>query len=356
MQKILIIEDNKDLRENTAEILELAGYEVLIAENGEKGIIKAKQFKPNLIVCDIMMPKMDGYMVLQKLGEDSITAGIPFIFMTAKTNRADVRFGMNLGADDYLTKPFEEKELLDAIDCRLKKNEFLKKEITKNIEGLHTFLEEASEYVDLEGLSKEYELKPYEKKEIVFWEGNNAHSLYFIEKGTVKTYKSTEAGKEFVTGIYNAGDFIGQLSMLNTLGTYVENATVLEDAEICSIPKKDFIKLLYENHAVSQKFINMISNSLIDVQEHMVDMAFASVRRRAAKALLELYEKGIIKDATKAGIGIPREDFAGIIGTATETAIRTLSDFKDEGLITTDSGRRIILLDKEELQLVADSK
>ncbi len=356
MQKILLIEDNKDLRENTAEILELSSYEVLTAENGEKGVIKAKQYRPNLIVCDIMMPKMDGYEVLQKLGEDSATAGIPFIFMTAKTNRADVRFGMNLGADDYLTKPFEEKELLDAIDCRLKKNEFLKKEIAKNLEGLHTFLEEASDYLDLEGLSKDHDLKPYKKKEMIFWEGDHAHSLFFIESGTVKTYKSTEAGKEFVTGIYRKGDYIGQLSLLSVLGTYVENATVLEDAEVYAIPKKDFLKLLYGNNAVSQKFIHMISNNLIDVQEHLVDMAFASVRQRAAKALLELYEKGIIKDNAKAGIGIPREDFAGIIGTATETAIRTLSDFKDEGLITTDSGRRIILLDKEELQFVAETK
>ncbi len=100
----------------------------------------------------------------------------------------------------------------------------------------------------------------------------------------------------------------------------------------------------------------MISNNFIDVQEHLVDMAFASVRQRAAKALLELYDKGMVKDHADEGMGIPREDFAGMIGTATETAIRTLSDFKDEGLITTDSGRRIILLDKKKLLNVADFK
>ena len=98
----------------------------------------------------------------------------------------------------------------------------------------------------------------------------------------------------------------------------------------------------------------MISNNLIEVQTQLVDMAFASVRQRAAKALLELYDKGIIKDHVDEGLDIPREDFAGIIGTATETAIRTLSDFKEEGLITTDSGRRIMLLDKEGLQEAAD--
>ncbi len=354
MKKILLIEDNEDVRENTADILELANYEVVTAENGRIGLKKAKQFKPDLVVCDIMMPELDGYGVLKALAIEDEMATVPFIFLTAKTDRADMRLGMNLGADDYLTKPFEETELLDAISCRLKKNEFLKKEIVKSMEGINTFFAEASQYANLESLSKEFTLKPYKKKETVFWEGGNAHSLFFLESGTVKTYKSTEAGKEFVTGLYGPGDFIGQLSLLNKVGKYVENATVLEDAELCAIPKSDFIKLLYGNHFVSQKFIDMISNNLINVQTQLVDMAFASVRQRAAKAILELHEKGIIKDRPNGGMGIPREDFAGMIGTATETAIRTLSDFKDEGLITTDRGRRIIVLDKQELLNVAD--
>jgi CheY-like chemotaxis protein len=354
MKKILIIEDNKDVRDNTAEILNLAEYEVITAENGRIGIEKAIQFKPDLVVCDIMMPGLDGYGVLESLHKNSDTSTIPFIFLTAKINRDDVRLGMNLGADDYLTKPFDENELLEAIECRLRKNEFLQNEIAKNIEGLNRFLEEASKYIDLESLSKNYPMKNYNKKDIIFWEGDNAHSLFFIERGSIKTYKSTESGKELVTGISGKGDFIGQLSLLNSVGTYVENAMVLEDAEVCAIPKNDFTKLLYGNPTVSQKFIGMISNNLIHVQEQLVDMAFASVRQRAAKTLLELYEKGLIKDKPNGGLGMPREDFAGMIGTATETAIRTLSDFKDEGLITTDSGRRIMILDKEELKIVAE--
>ncbi len=354
MKKILVIEDNKHVRENTAELLALAGYAVVTAENGKMGVEKAKEFAPDLVICDIMMPQMDGYDVLRTLAQDSTTSSTPFIFLTAKTDRADMRMGMNLGADDYLTKPFEEKELLDAIFCRLNKTDFLKKEIAKNLEGVNTFLEEASQYMDLESLSRDHVLKEYDKKDIVFWEGENAHSLYFIESGMVKTYKSTEDGKELVTGIHSAGSFIGQLSLLNAAGMYAENAIVMEHAELSAIPKSDFVKLLYSNPMVSQKFINMISNNLIDVQTQLVDMAFASVRQRAAKALLQLYDKGIIKDRVNEGLDIPREDFAGMIGTATETAIRTLSDFKEEGLITTDSGRRVVLLDKEELQLVAD--
>lgn len=354
MKKILLIEDNADVRENTSEILTLANYEVITAEDGKIGVDMAREFKPDLVICDIMMPKMDGYEVLRLLGADSSMGSTPFIFLTAKTDRADMRLGMNLGADDYVSKPFEENELLEAIACRLQKNDFLRKEIAKNMEGMHSFLNDASEYMDMASLSKGYRLKAYNKKDFIFWEGTNAHSLYLIESGTVKTYKSTETGKELVTGILGAGDFIGQLSLLNLTGKYIENAVVLENAELCAIPKADFIKLLYENQLVSQKFISMISSNFIDVQTQLVDMAFASVRQRAAKVLLQLYDKGIITDGTSEGLGVPREDFAGMIGTATETAIRTLSDFKEERLITSDSGRRIILLDKEKLRNVAE--
>ena len=354
MKTILVIEDNADVRENIADILELENYTVAIAENGTIGIEKAKTVKPDLIICDIMMPGISGYEVLQQLNEDSKTAGIPFIFLTAKSERSDIRLGMNMGADDYLTKPFEESELFNAIECRIKKHNFLKKEITRNIEGIHAFLEEAKEYVDLESLTREQRPQKYTKKEVLYMEGDTANTLYFIQSGTVKTFKSTELGKDFVTGVYSAGDFLGQLSLLNNTGTYIETAMVLDDSEIFGIPKEDFTKLLYGNNMVSQKFIGMISNNLINVQQQLVNMAFASVRQRAAKALLELYDKGIIMDKANSGVGIAREDFAGMIGTATETAIRTLSDFKDEGLITTDHGRRIILLNREELQHVAE--
>ncbi|MGB5556058.1 MAG: response regulator [Flavobacteriaceae bacterium] len=354
MKKILIIEDNKDVRENTSDILELAKYEVATAENGQEGVEKANEFHPDLIVCDIMMPQMDGYGVLETLGKNSETAGIPFIFLTAKSEKADFRKGMNLGADDYLTKPFEEKELLDAIQSRLKKNDFLRKEFSKDIKGVNAFLQGASSYLNIDTISRDYRPKDYQKKDFVFMEGDGAHTLFFIEKGIIKTYTSTEVRQEFVTGIHKTGDFMGQLSLLNPKGVYLETAMVLEDAAIYHIPKTDFIHLLEGNQEVSHKFMELISNNLMEVQEQLVNMAYASVRQRVAKALLKLHDRGIIKDTPNEGIDIPREDFAGLIGTATETAIRTLSDFKDEGLITMGRARRIILLDKEELQHVAD--
>src|SRR5690606_12561162 len=128
-----LIEDNPEIRENTAEILELANYRVLQAENGKVGVEVAKKELPDLIVCDIMMPQLDGYGVLHMLGKNPVTASIPFIFLTAKSEKEDFRKGMNLGADDYLIKPFDDLELLDAVEMRLKKHQTLRAEFGKSI-------------------------------------------------------------------------------------------------------------------------------------------------------------------------------------------------------------------------------
>ncbi len=353
MRKVLFIEDNEDVRELTKDMLELANFEVATSENGKLGIERAKQFRPDIIICDIMMPEADGYEVLQVLGDDQRTARIPFIFLTAKSEKTDMRKGMNMGADDYLVKPFEENELLDAIESRLKRSDFLQQEFSKNLDGINEFLEEASQYMDIESLTKNYHLNSYKKKDELFREGNHTSTLFFVQSGTVKTYKTTASGKVFVTGLYGAGDFVGQMSMFNGNGTYVETASVLSDAEVCGIPKGDFTKLLYGNKVVSNKFINMVSNNLIEVQEQLTNMAFNTVRQRAAKAVLDLHGQGMLEDGDGSGINISREDFAGMIGTATETAIRMLSEFKDESLIELGPSRRLLVMNEKELRNVA---
>jgi CheY-like chemotaxis protein len=118
---ILVIDDNKDIRENTAELLELAGYKTFMAENGRKGVELALQEKPSLIICDIMMPELDGYGVLYLIRKNPQTENIPLIFLTAKEGRNDLRKGLAMGADNYIPKPYEEMELLSAVDIGLKK-------------------------------------------------------------------------------------------------------------------------------------------------------------------------------------------------------------------------------------------
>ena len=353
MKKVLIIEDNEDVRENTADILELAGYKTTTAENGKIGVKKATQLLPDFILCDIMMPELDGYEVLETLSKNSKTSQIPFIFLTAKTEKFDMRKGMNLGADDYLTKPFTENELLEAIESRIKKHDFLKKEFSRTIAGVSQFIEDASTYLDLDNLSKDFASVKYQKKDMIFMEGDTANTLYFIENGVIKTYKTTEKGKQFVTGIHGSGDFIGQLSLLTDHRTYIESASVLEDAKLFEIPQQDFITLVYGNKDVSNKFISLISNNLLEVQDKLVYMAYATVRQRVAKALIDLHKKRVLTLKENEGISIAREDFADLVGTATETSIRMLTEFKNEGLITIGACKKIRVEDLKALEHIA---
>ena len=250
MKKILLIEDNKEMRENTAEILELASYKVITATNGKAGVDAAIKENPDLIICDIMMPDLDGYGVLYLLSKNSQTAGIPFIFLTAKAEKTDMRKGMSMGADDYLTKPFEEMELLNAIETRLKKSEIFKKEFNRNIEGLNEFLNSAKGLEELHKLSTEKKVQHYKKKDMIYMEGDEPTSLIFIAKGKVKTFKTHEDGKELITGIHQSGDFIGYTDLIES-NEHKESAETLEDCEVSIIPKHDFFALLYGNRDVA---------------------------------------------------------------------------------------------------------
>lgn len=128
--KILLIEDEQYIRENVQELLEAKGYNVRSATNGKQGVLEAIDFRPNLILCDIMMPKMDGFKVLEQVRKTASINNVPFIFLTAKVDKQDIRHGMEMGADDYITKPFTTKELDAAIEARLKRYEKLNTQYT----------------------------------------------------------------------------------------------------------------------------------------------------------------------------------------------------------------------------------
>jgi signal transduction histidine kinase len=121
MEKILVIDDEQSIQEDIAQILELEGFAVVTAKNGQIGVDLALQEIPDVILCDVAMPDLDGYQVLERLHQDPVTQWIPFIFISARSSRSDLRLGMTLGADDYLTKPFTRLELLESIRSRIKK-------------------------------------------------------------------------------------------------------------------------------------------------------------------------------------------------------------------------------------------
>ncbi|HXI84582.1 MAG TPA: response regulator transcription factor [Verrucomicrobiae bacterium] len=123
MRRILVIEDEPEMRRNIMALLRYHEYEPIEAENGRKGVELARQERPDLILCDVMMPELDGYGVLQALQQDVGLASIPFVFLTAKGDKDDLRSGMNLGADDYLTKPVANADLVQAIEARLRRSQ-----------------------------------------------------------------------------------------------------------------------------------------------------------------------------------------------------------------------------------------
>jgi CRP-like cAMP-binding protein/CheY-like chemotaxis protein len=348
-QKLLLIEDDEAIRENTQEILELANYEVVTAENGKIGVQKAKKECPVLIICDIMMPELDGYGVLYLLGKDPETSTIPFIFLTAKTEKSDRRKGMALGADDYLTKPFEEMDLLNAIEGRLKRSGAFKQTFARNADGLNYFVEQARGVKELEELTASKQTRTFKKKDTLYYEGDFPNSVFLLTKGKVKTYKVNDDAKEFITALLKAGDFFGYLPIMEGRA-YDECAVCLEESEVIKISKQDFLKLIEKNRDVSSKFIKMISNDLIEREKKLLSLAYDSVRKRAANALLELKERYGANDENYS-IDMLRSDLANMVGTASESLIRTLTDFKTDGLIEM-KGKEILIKDKKGLKKV----
>ncbi|MDB5274573.1 MAG: transcriptional regulator [Chitinophagaceae bacterium] len=348
MKKILLIEDNSDVRENIAEILELANYKVVTAENGKIGVDLAKKENPDLIICDVMMPELDGFGVLHVLSKNSDTSSIPFIFLTAKAEKDDMRKGMNLGADDYLTKPFDDLELLDAVEIRLKKNLILKETFQKNTEGLKEFIDQAKGLKELESLtSNDNRNQSIPKKHNIYSEGSYPNFLYFINKGKVKTFKTDKLGNEFITGLHAEGDFLGYIDLLEN-SAYSDSALAMEDTEVCTIKREDFFALIYNNRDIANKFIKMLSDNVIEREERLLKLAYQSVRKRVAEALMQLQNKYKQEGHEAFSMAISRDDLSGLVGASKETVIRMLSDFKEEGLIQVN-GSRITLLKPDKL-------
>ena len=356
MTTILLIEDNDLIRNNTAEILELTGYSVQTAENGKIGVEKALADKPDLVICDIMMPVLDGYGVLHIFNKNPHLAGIPFIFLSAKIERTDFRKGMELGADDYLTKPFDESELLSAIEGRL--NRFrsvgdtaianqpqpdhpLQTAYDSQQDELAQFLTDARQAGNPH-LSVDRKVHAVRRKQYVYSEGDDPTRLYFLQSGSVKTVRANADGKELITGLYHSGDFFGYVPLLED-SNYTDSAVTVSDAELVYVPKADFRRLLLANPVVSQQFIKLLAGRVAEREVQLLGMAYNSLRRRVADTLLNLHEQ-------QGGelIQLSRDDLAAMVGTATESLIRTLTEFKGANFIemTASGGIRVVESDK----------
>ncbi|MFD2906887.1 response regulator [Sphingobacterium anhuiense] len=328
---ILIIEDNTDIREGTTEILELTGrYHVLAAENGRDGVDLATTHLPDLILCDIMMPELDGYGVLYILSKNEETAHIPFIFLTAKVERSDMRKAMELGADDYLTKPFDDVELLNAIDVRFKKRGQIGEAITvKN----SLYLSPEEQDFLLKELIEKSRVKVFKKKQSIYEEGDVPVFVYFVLSGQVRSFLCYNDGRELSTDIQIAGTYIGYEAMLLN-ENYSDNVEAIEKSEIALISKEDFFELIYRKPLIAGKFIQLLSGNIREKEEQLLGFAYDTVRKRIANALISVAEKTVnIAIEDECVIQISREGIATIAGTANETISRVLADFREENLI-----------------------
>ncbi|MCC4213962.1 response regulator [Leeuwenhoekiella parthenopeia] len=346
MKKILFIEDDSVLRENTAELLELSDYEVVTATNGKTGIEMAIKHLPDIIICDIMMPEVDGYGVLEAVSLNAETAHIPFIFLSAKTEHKEIRKGMDLGADDYLTKPFEEEELLSAIETRLAKavaissmfdRQSKKKETEDEVRNLH----ELKNLFDDSG-----ELKTYEAGETIYREGAYSTQVYLILKGVVKSHRIEESGKELITALHQPDEFLGFTSFVEHV-PYQETATAMEAVELAALPKNLLNDILSKNRKVSLDLLNIITQDLAVLKSQLLQMAYSSVKRKTAQSILHFAR--VLNKNPSDTLKVSRNDLASVAGIATESFIRALSDFKKNGYIEV-KGRDITITNLKALQ------
>jgi CRP-like cAMP-binding protein len=348
MKKILLIEDNYDIRHNTAEILELSNYQVFLAENGKVGVEMAMEFSPDLIICDIMMPVLDGYGVLHAVHKNELIKNTPFIFLTAKTERSDFRKGMELGADDFVTKPFSGTELLNAVDSRLNKIGLLKQELSSDLQNLQNLLKVSEDDNALQSLKDDRNINVYKKKQVIYTQGNHPNRLYYVLKGKVKTYKRNEDGKELVTDLYSSGDFLGYIALMEET-VYKDTAEALEESELAIIPKEEFEDILNNNKEVSRNFIKLLAKNISNKENQLLGLAYNSLRKKVAEALILLQRKYQLAVEDNFVIDISRESLATIAGTATESLIRTLSDFRNEKMIEIKDGS-IVIINQKKLQ------
>ncbi len=354
MRRLLVIDDHDDIRENIAEILTLAGYEVFTAPNGKRGVETALKEKPELVICDIMMPELDGYGVLHLLRKNEATLETPFIFLTARTERVDFRKGMEMGADDYITKPFDDIELLNAIEIRLKKNDILQAKYSGDEKGASEMISELNNSGVLRLDPSTAETQDLAKKMVLYQEGKRPKYLFLLKSGKIKAFRINEDGKEYITNLYVPGDYIGYLPLLENK-SYEDSAVVLEDAEVVLFPKEEFEDALYRDLTVAGKFIRLIALNVKEKEERLLSLAYGSLRKRVAKGLLDIHTKfAVSRTGAKTGnsrvpLSISREDIAQYIGTATESLIRTLSDFKAEKLIDIQDGK-VHITDVQKLQ------
>jgi len=327
---ILVINDSDIQRESMVELLSLSGYQTLAAENGKKGLEILGKHKPDLILCDVNMPELDGYGVLRAIHNIPHMTNTPFIFWSSKPDIKGLRKGMNLGADDYLINPNDE-DVLEVISIQLKKSLLIKQRFENETKRLTTLINDTSNFNHIFS-SSPYKLnRTVKAKQAIYLEGDPVNFIFSLVKGKVKTFKMNDEGKEIIIGLHKEGDIFGHASFLEN--SQQEFCTAIEASELVYIPKEEFLQILDSNSDVALKLIKSVLCLYLEAGDKMLKLAYNSSTKKIADALSfysHIYQKG------QDDFPFDRGDIASLAGVAKESVSRRLSDFKAKGLIKID--------------------
>lgn len=321
---ILIIEDSEEVRENLSEILELYGYEVTSAPNGLEGVKAAINKPPDLILCDVMMPELDGYGVLNLINENPVVRGTPFIFITAKSETEDIRRGMNLGADDYITKPFYKDELLNVITTRLKKAEGRGSADA----AVHLFNPEHGYDLLISTIEEQSETISLGQGQTIAREGDLARHLYYMVSGNAHCVARHDYGRDFILNSFYSGDLLGLVCLLEGTRLNYSIKAMSDEVKIKRIERQQLLELMDEQHAISHAITHLLTTRLVEQGKKLVHQAYDSVRRRTALIICELHQHN-----DGSSINFTRDELAQMIGTTKESVSRTISELKNGGFL-----------------------
>jgi CRP-like cAMP-binding protein len=278
-----------------------------------------------------MMPELDGYGVLNLLAENERTAGIPFIFITAKTETEDIRRGMNLGADDYITKPFYKDELLQVIRTRLKKAA-----LRSNVDApaaekqVHLSDPDRGAAELTKAFASSGRESSFAQGQSIVREGEFPHFIYQVISGNVHLSRSHEYGRDYIIAELGPGEIFGIPTILER-APFHYTAKAITEVSCQMLPTKSLLDLINTDRSVTEALMRLLAGRLVEHSERLVNQAYDSVRRRTALVVCDLYEK---YDGSP--IELSRDELAQMVGSTKESVIRALSDFKREGLLTTE--------------------
>lgn len=340
-QTILVVEDQLEVRENLIETLELADYIVYGAADGHEGVRLVREHLPQLILCDVMMPKLDGYGVLELLQADENTRHIPLVFLTAKAEREDLRRGMNLGAADYVIKPFYQDELLRVVQQRILPigNNASSTESTNPFP--RTALTEILASVQEKGRERSFS-----DRAIIYFAGDSPQSFFRVVKGRVKLFSETSFGKCLTIDSIGAGGWFG-LEDIVADSAHSFSAAAYPEATVTIVDRVELESVLRKHPNLYQWLASQFAQDLTLRAEQLLQIAYFSVRKRVAEFLLRSV-KGLSVAGTH--IDLRREDIAESVATTSESVTRVLTEFRKEGLVELPEHGGVVLLNEVGLQ------